>query len=447
MPRVGLLGGAIYSLLLTGCASRFPTIRPTGIIDLPAGRLLLHRPLVIPDGAHDLEIRGHPAGSTLVAAPDFQGRALIVSKNAVRLTLAAFRIEGNRGASEPRIGIAPSDVPFARYYADNGILVEGARGVTVRNVSFAQVTNYPLLVSRSNGVRIEGLLIEDCGSRNKSGHNNASGGILLEEGTTDFDVRRCTLRRVRGNGIWTHSMYGSRRNANGIITGNRIEEAARDAIQVGHATHIRVERNTGARIGYPIEMVDIASWAVPVAVDTAGDVDQSAYLGNHFDDINGQCIDLDGFHDGEVRDNACISRRSYDQYPYAQYGIVFNNSNPDAEPVNVTLTSNVIDGAGYGGIFLLGSGHVVTGNHLVRLNRDRCVGDVTQVRCNFAADQPGYLRSGIYLGRGAARPAQTAGNRIMDNQISGFGMERWCIVAAPGVSLTSNHILRNTCGP
>jgi hypothetical protein len=156
-------------------------------------------------------------------------------------------------------------------------------------------------------------------------------------------------------------------------------------------------------------------------------------------------MDLDGFHDGEIRNNSCISRKSSDQYPYAQYGIVFNNSNLDMQPVNVTIVGNLIDGAGYGGIFLIGSGHLVSANRLLGLNRDHCTGDMRQARCNYAPDQPALLHSGIYLGRGADRPAHTVGNRIQGNEISGFAIAHTCVVAAPGVSLAANTIAGNRC--
>ena len=417
----------------------------TGTVDLPAGTLLLHRELLIPDGARNLEIRGNAAGSTLKAADDFKGRALIVSKGATGLRLTGFHIDGNRAVLQTPIGLPPSDVPFARYYRNNGILVENATRLTIRNLWFTRTANFPLLVSASSGVRIESVHIEDSGSLGPAGRNNASGGILLEEGTRDFEVRHSTIRRVRGNGIWTHSNYHSPRNANGTVAQNVIEEVARDAIQVGHATRVRVENNAGGRIGYPAELVDMAASAIPVAIDTAGNVDLSAYIANHFEEIDGKCIDLDGFHDGEVRDNSCVSRKSQDQYPYAHYGIVFNNSNPDADSVNVTVTGNLIDGTGYGGIFLIGSRHLVSGNRLLGLNRDRCTGDMTRPGCNYAPDQPDLLHSGIYLGSGADRPAKTERNRIEHNDISGFAMQHSCVAAAPGVSLARNRIEQNTC--
>jgi Right handed beta helix region len=416
-----------------------------GVIELPAGTIAIHRELVIPDRAGDIEIRGHPSGSTLKAAADFKGRAVITSTGATNLRFNGFRIDGTRAALQAPVYLPPSDIPFARYYFNNGIRIVGATRVTIRNLSFTEVANFPLLLSASSGVSIEGVTIEDSGSLNERGRNNTSGGILLEEGTTDFQIRSCTIRRVRGNGIWTHSNYHSPRNANGTIEENSVEDVARDAIEVGHATNVRVERNSGSRIGYPFDQVDLEGLGTPVAIDTAGNVDKSLYRGNHFNDVNGQCIDLDGFHDGEVSDNSCVSRKPVDQYPFAHCGIVFGNSNPDMQPENVTVRGNIIDGAGYGGIFLIGSGQRVLGNHFLNLNRHHCTGDMAQAGCNYAPKEPAMLRSGIYLGRGAGRPAETTGNRIQGNEITGFGMRRWCIAAAPGVSLSKNRIENNRC--
>ena len=441
--RWGRHSACLVSLVLTACAPRLPDFsRRTGIVELPAGTLVLHREITLPEGAQSLEIRGNPSGSTLEAAPDFQGRAMIYSKGATDLRLTGFRIEGRRALQKP-IGLPPSDIPFARYYRNNGIVVDNATRLSIRHVSFSEVANYPVLVSASSGVRIDNVRIEDCGSLSPAGRNNASGGILLEEGTHDFEVRQCAIRRVRGNAIWTHSNYRSLRNAFGIVAQNAIEDVARDAIQVGHATNIRVENNSGRGIGYPLEFVDLA--AVPAALDTAGNVAKSIYAGNHFEDIDGKCMDLDGFHDGEIRDNSCISRKPYDRYPYAQYGIVFNNSNLEMQPVNVTIVGNLIDGTGYGGIFLIGAGHVVSANRLLGLNRDRCTGDMRQARCNYAPDQPALLHSGIYLGRGADRPANTVGNRILGNEISGFAIAHTCVTAGPGVSPAANTIVGNRC--
>lgn len=441
--RVALLAWA--ALLVTTCARPPDFSQRTGVIELPAGKTVLHRELVVAEGAQNLEIRAHAKGSTLEAAPDFQGRALIYSKGAHNLRLTGFRIEGNRAFLQKPIGLPGSDVTFASFYRNNGIVAENATGLTIRGVAFSEVANYPVLVTASADVHILNVQVEDCGSLNAAGRNNASGGILLEEGTHDFEVRQCTVRRVRGNGIWTHSNYHSARDASAVIEQNTVEDVARDAIQVGHATRVAVRGNTGRRIGYPPELVDIASWAVPVAIDTAGNVDKSAYTGNRFEDINGQCMDLDGFHDGEVRDNSCISRQGSDKYPNAQYGIVFNDTNPDYEPGGVVMSGNVIDGAGYGGLYLMGSNNVVTGNRFVGLNRNGCTEDRTRPRCDYSTADPVLLRSGIYLVAGGARPAKTLHNQVSGNEIAGFGIAQHCIVAGPGVSLAANNTAGNRC--
>ena len=53
------------------------------------------------------------------------------------------------------------------------------------------------------------------------------------------------------------------------------------------------------------------------------------------------------------------------------------------------------------------------------------------------------LRSGIYLGRGAERPAIARGNLVEDNEVSGYQLQ--CIAVASGVSLKENTIGRNQC--
>jgi hypothetical protein len=283
------------------------------------------------------------------------------------------------------------------------------------------------------------LTVENSGGRNDKKRNNTTGGILLEDGTAGFEVTDSTFRNVLGNGIWTHSRYESPRNRDGLIARNRFDGIARDAIQVGHATEVRVERNTGARIGYPIDAVDVENGGTPVAIDTAGNVDAAIYAQNRFEEINGKCIDLDGFHDGRVEENTCVNRKPASEYPFGHYGIVFNNTNPDMRSENIVVTGNVIEGAKYGGIFLIGRGHTITGNRLRELNQARCD------NCQYFEGEPDLLHSGIYLGRRAERPDPAAGNRIEGNIITGYKMDRRCIGAAPGVSLASNTIRANTC--
>ncbi len=379
------------------------------------------------------------------ASARFRGRAIFLCERASGIRFSNFSIDGNLPATEARTGLPPYNVPFEKFTQANGILATGVNWLIVSRVHFTGISGFAILVSRSRDVTISGVVVDDSGSRNASGRNNATGGILIEEGTADFRVADCTLRNIRGNGIWTHSLYTSPRNGNGQISGNRLDTIGRDAIQVGHATHVRVEENSGARIGFPAEAVDMEARAIPVAIDTAGNTSESAYVGNRFEEINGKCMDLDGFHHGEVRANHCVNRQAAEAYAYGNYGIVMNNSNPDMQSEQVTITENEIDGTLFGGIFVIGAGHTVTHNVLRLINLAHCNENAAKFGCYYAAGQPDLLRAGIYLGSGAERPAPAHDNVIADNEISGYRMNQNCILGAPGVLPGNNRLERNVC--
>lgn len=402
---------------------RAPSAR---FVQLPPGVTEVHAEMVLEDGA---ELRGASAGSVLHAAADFRGRALIVVRGNGVL-LRDFTVDGNRAALEVRAGLPGSDVPFASFTRNNGVLAEGVARFTVENVRFREIAGFAVLVGHSRQVTIDGVYVRDSGSRNAAGRNNATGGILLEEGTTDFRVTHCELRNVRGNGIWTHSLYKSPRNARGDFSENVFQEIGRDALQVGHATRVRVEGNVGRRIGFPAELVDAEGGAIPVGVDTAGDVDQSVYARNRFFAINGKCFDLDGFHDGEISANEC--------FDIAGYGFVMNNTNPDMQPRNVRIEGNLLDGAKYGGVYVIGENNVVSHNRLLNLNRAHC-------GCYFMLDEPDVFLSGIYLGAGAERPALARGNVVEGNDITGYQMARHCTGRSPKVMPEWNTVQGNWC--
>jgi len=415
--------------------------RPAKEIVLSAGVTEVHSEMTIDGGT---EVRGVPGRTVLRAASDFQGRAILVVRGD-RVRLRDITIDGNRDAIEVRAGLPPSDTPFARFTRSNGVLAEGVADLTIEGVSFRSVAGFAVLVSGGRRVAIDRVRVAESGSRNAAGRNNTTGGILLEEGTTDFRVGNCDLRDIRGNGVWTHSLYTSARNARGMIEGNRFDNIGRDAVQVGHATRVRVERNHGMRIGFPIDEVDMEGGAIPVAVDTAGNVDESLYAGNVFREINGKCFDLDGFHDGAVRENVCVNRGGAERYPLGEYGIVMNNSNPDMQSKNVRIEGNVIDGAKFGGVFVIGTGNVVAGNRLLNLNMAHCNEEAARFGCYYAAGEPDMLRVGVYLGSGATRPAPARGNVVERNEITGYKMSTRCIGGAPSIYPTWNTIQNNWC--
>jgi hypothetical protein len=422
----------IASLALTFSAAdaRVITLRP-GVTEIRSE-------LIVRDGD---TLRGGASGSILRASPNFRGRALVVLGSDT--TIEHLTIDGNRVRLGKPMPIAPYDRAFADFYANNGILGSGTNDIVIRNVSMKNIANFAVIVSAAKNVMIDRLHVSDSGSLNEKGRNNTTGGVLLEEGTTSFIVQNCVFENVRGNGIWTHSRRV--RNGHGRITANRFVDIGRDAIQVGHATEVRVDDNTGSRIGYPVSVVDIEGGGMPVAIDTAGNVDKSVYEENVFHEINGKCIDLDGFHHGDVLGNTCRNEGTAEQYPYGHFGIVFNNTNPDMQSEEIRVIGNVIDGAKFGGIFVIGRGHTIEGNHLLRLNMAGCNESHSRFGCIYNAKEPDVLQTGIYLGKMAERPDVSRENVIKNNIITGFKMATRCIAAAPGVDMKNNSIEGNVC--
>jgi hypothetical protein len=358
-----------------------------------------------------LESGAEFSGRVLRAASDFQGRALLVVRGD-GVHIHDITIDGNRDALEQRTGLPRYDVPFEKFTRANGILAAGVSGLRIDHASFRKIAGFAVLVSRSQDIAIDRVSVSDSGSRNAAGRNNTTGGILLEEGTADFRVCRSQFRNIRGNGVWTHSLYTSPRNVRGVFCLNSFGTLARDAVQVGHAVDVRVEGNRGTAIGFPADQIDSENLAVPVGIDTAGNVELSVYTNNTFDRVNGKCIDLDGFHDGEITGNTCLD--------LANWGIVMNNSNPDMQSRNIRISANRVDVTRFGGIFVIGSGHRIAANRLMNLGQG----------------------PGIDLARGAARPDPARDNRIELNEISGG---QGCIAFERGVDPESNTIRGNTC--
>jgi hypothetical protein len=452
---LGLLPVSIAVLaVVTGCNRirniedvRSALARGSGVIELPAGRFPLDRPLLIPKGAKNIELRGNSAGSTLVLDAGFGGAAAIEADKASNVTLSNFEIIGDRTEMKSPWYLPLREAPFADYYTANGVVIRNSVGVTIRNVIFSRVRAFPIIINAGSKSLIDSVVIEDSGTLNPEGHNNTTGGILIEEGSTNFEIRGAKISRVAGNAIWTHSYARSQRQADGLIQANTISTVARDAIQIGHATRVRVENNQGADIGFPEEQIDFAGYGTPVALDTAGNVDHTKYANNVFNRVNGQCIDLDGFHDGEVTANTCVNVSSIAaKWLGLHFGVLLGNHDPGMTSTNIAITGNTIQGFAYGGLFLIGDHHRIVGNYFLDANLAHCGTEPVPPKCDALRDQPDALRSGIYLSDNGGRPAVTRDNIIEQNVIAGFGIDRHCIAAKAGIDLRANSIGRNFCG-
>jgi hypothetical protein len=414
------------------------------MVRLPAGVTEVSSELKLPDGAHDLTIVGVLGGSMLRATANFQGRAILSCHGCRNIEFRNFSIDGNRDTVGKPLPLPPSDKSFASFVPNNGILIEDTAGFSADHLDFTAIAGFAIVVNHSSDVLLDHLSVSHSGGLNPKGRNNATGGVLLEEGTDHFAVADSVFSDIRGNAVWTHSRYMSPRNRVGKIANVKFSNIGRDAIQVGHATEVQVVGNQGSRIGFPVELVDVENGGTPVGVDTAGNVDKSAYEYNKFDEVDGKCFDLDGFHDGAVRGNTCVNRRPPQDYPFGHFGIVFNNASIEMKSENVVVEDNELDGMKFGGIFLIGTGHKILRNRMRHIDTAHCNENRAQFGCSVLGEAE-VLETGIYLGSHAEHPAPARDNVIEGNTISGWKMKQRCIQAAPGVKLADNTIRNNTC--
>ncbi len=361
------------------------------------------------------------------------GRAIIDVRQEKRVRIRNVTIDGGRDRLERSFPIAENGAPFIDYYPLNAIAIDQSSDVIIENVRIRNAVNLAIVVARSSNVRIRKVVIEDSGSLDARGRNNTTGGILIEEGTTDFEVRDCRLERIRGNAIWTHSYTESPRNARGAIVNNEIDTVGRDAIQVGHATAIIVANNVLRNVGYPAAIVDVENQGYPVGIDTAGNVDASSYRDNRMFEVNGKCFDLDGFHDGNISCNSCINVRDRAAYPHANLAVLFNDSHPESESRNIVLEGNTFDGLMYGAVFVYGSGHRIENNRFLNVNRAGFDGD------------PAYLRAGFYFASGLLRPNPPRGIVVRRNTVEGHRMKDRCFVFADEALRAGVRAAENRC--
>ena len=356
----------------------------TGVATLPGGVIEISREIVLAPDAHDLDIRG--AATTIKASAAFRGRALLVLQGGKNIKLHDLSLDGNREAFAEPVAATPGTSVVSRLVANNGLLAEGVNGLEITKVEAKHVAGFPLLIDGGHDIHIRDVEIAECGSLDAGGHNNGSGGILLEEGVTDFEIVHALIGDVRGNGIWIRSADATTKAVRGRIVDSEFAILARAAIEVNHATAITIENNTGHMIGFPGDAVLIMGTSVPAAIVTTGAVDHAIIRNNNFEQLAGRCQTLDGLSDSEVNGNVCT-------------GGLFN------------------------GFYVRGTGNRITNNHLTDLN-------------NARREQPEALTTGIYLAVGAS------GNTLEGNEIAGYGMERRCI-AGPG--LAANKAAKNAC--
>src|SRR5438270_659728 len=120
-------------------------------------------------------------------------------------TVFGLALDGNREAVGRLSGPPPAGTQFSRFVANNGILAEAVKGLEISDIQATYIAGFVVLVNGGSQVRIHDVEVTESGGFNVQRHNNGSGGILLEEGVSDFEITRCLFGKLRGNGIWLTS--------------------------------------------------------------------------------------------------------------------------------------------------------------------------------------------------------------------------------------------------
>jgi hypothetical protein len=267
----------VLAVVLSSClfgaddtALRKALTAKTGVVSLPAGEFEIAREIMLPADAHDLEIKG--LNTTLKISAEFRGRAMMVLLNGKNIRIHGLVLDGNRDAVGRMYSLPPLGTMFSRFVPANGIIAENANGLEIADVKANHFAGFAILINSSKAVRLHDIDVTVSGGFNAQRRNNGTGGIAIEEGTSDFEIRRCAFGTIRGNAITIRS------SENGRVFENEFRSIAREAIHAEQTTGVTIENNRIEQIGFPIEEVD-----APGAL----------------------CMRLDRFDSGSVTDNTC----------------------------------------------------------------------------------------------------------------------------------------------
>ena len=242
----------------------------TGSVNLPVGIIEISREITLPPDAHDLDIRG--SGTTIKASDVFRGRALIAIPAGRNIRIRDLTLDGNRDAVGHIVSLPPSGTMLSRFVGANGIVAEGVTGLEIGPLKEVHIAGFAILVNSSHNIQIHHVDVTESGGFNAQRRNGATGGIALEEGTTDFQIHGCLLGTIRGTGITIRS------SERGKIYENEFRAVSRDAIHVTQGSGIAIDNNHAEQIGIPLEEVD-AGGAL--------------------------CMRLDRFNGGQITGNTC----------------------------------------------------------------------------------------------------------------------------------------------
>ena len=170
----------------------------TGAVTLPSGEFEIGREITLPGDAHDLEIKG--VNTTIRASAEFRGRALLVLVNGKNVRIHGLSLDGNRDVVGRMFSLPNAGTMYSRFVPSNGFVAENATDLEISDIKATRFAGFALLINSSKEVKLHDIDVTSSGSFNAQRRNNGTGGIVIEEGTTDFEIRRCAIGRATSRG-------------------------------------------------------------------------------------------------------------------------------------------------------------------------------------------------------------------------------------------------------
>lgn len=242
--------GIILSLAVACFAADTPEIAlrraltaKTGTVTLPSGTIEIAREIVVPPDAHDLLIRG--TGTTLRASSAFRGRGLLVLGGGLNIRIEGLALDGNRDVIGRMASLPPAGTMFSRALGNNGIVAESVTGLDISKVKASHIAGFAVLINGGLGARLTDVEITESGGFNAQHHNNGMGGIALEEGAADFEIRRCLIGGIRGAAV---TLRGVKR---GMIRESELNVMSGDALAAENVTAVTIRNNRARQVGFP----------------------------------------------------------------------------------------------------------------------------------------------------------------------------------------------------
>jgi parallel beta-helix repeat protein len=401
------------------------TLTPNGgVIRLSAGEYILDTPLQL--NRDSITLEGVGSTTVLKRGVLVENGEGVVNVRAKRITLRGFRFDGDvleptgipyvDPVNEFSVHGAPiySNPMHPELLRNTGITIHGnTSNVRLEDLEIQHTGGYAILIDARYGsisnVEMRRLHLRDnrphlFGNPNDLRYGSWTGGIHYQNDGRDLEFARHALRgltiedstfeRISGHAIWGHGYGFQTLNEDVVIRRCQFTDIGLDGVLIGNTRRAVVEHNHFHRIGYtprngggrprpawfPGFREDRADNIPAVGIDTSGLVSESVYQGNTMLNVNGNCIDLDGFTRGDVLHNSMqVSGRAdawnyindlVDEFGPAQVGnytkgINLSNTAGATLTESVRIVGNTIMNLGGYGIFLYDSQRcLVEDNHI-----------------------------------------------------------------------------------